>query len=377
MKRILFIFIGLAVAASLMWAGAAMAANVRSGDSPRVMENETIDGTLYAAGNKIRIDGTVQGDVICGAQELEINGVIEGDVICAAQKITISGEVQGDIRVAGQEVTIEGVTAGSVSIAGQDITTTPESAIAKDVTILGSKATLDGSIGRDAQVMAEVFSANLSLTRHLEVTAQTVKLGEKTQVGGNFIYTSAADASIATEARIAGETEHKIPETNEPNPQTYLGVMLLSLTSFAVLGGALLLAVPRFLHATAQAIQKAPLLTVAAGFAGLVLPPFVGAILLLSGVGTPLAIAVLLVWCLSLLCGLVVSAQALGQAILRKSGWHAFIALLIGLGALFLLGLLPFAGGFVLLAAVIWGVGAQWYTAVSRRTIAKKATKEL
>lgn len=376
MKRILVVFIGLAAASSLLWTGFAVAANVRTGDAPHVMSNEVIDGTLYAGGNTLRVEGRVQGDFICGGQDVDISGVIEGDVLCAAQKITISGEVQGDVRVAAQQVRLEGKVAGSVSLLGQQVDLSERSQVGRDLTAIGQQVLLNGSVGRDAQAMAETFYANATVGRHLEIQAPQVSLGDKTDVAGDFIYTSKADAAVPASARIAGKTEHLVPEVPATHQRSYVSSVLIAFLSFAVLGAAVLVATPRILQATTRTINASPLLTLGAGFAGLVLPPLVAGMLLLTVIGMPLALLVLFSWVISLLLGLVVSGQALGQIIVKKMGWPAIIAQLVGLGVLFGVALIPFVGAFVMLIAVIWGVGGQWHTVVKHRGLDFKPTKD-
>lgn len=372
MKKALLIFIGLAVATSLAWAGVALAANVRTGDAPRVTSNETIDGTLYAGGNIITIEGRIQGDLICGAQEVDISGIVEGDVLCAAQKITISGEVQGDVRSAAQQVRIEGAIAGSISIIGQQVDIAADALVGRDALVIAQQALINGVVGRDAEVMAETFYANGKFGRHLDANSAAVSLGDKAVIAGNFVYTSATDATVSATATITGTTEHKVPETPAPAHRSYLSTMLINLASFIVLGMALLLASPRFMRTTTNAQSRSPLLTLGAGFAGLVLPPFVGGLFLLTIVGAPIAALLLLGWIASLICGLVVSALTLGQLLVKKFGWNAYVALLVGLIAIFAAGLIPYVGILVLLCATIWGVGAQWYVAVIHRNKDRK-----
>ncbi len=372
MKKALLIFVGLVVATSLAWTGIALAANVRSGDAPRVTSNETVDGTLYAAGNIITIEGRIQGDLICGGQEVDISGVVEGDVLCAAQKITISGEVQGDVRAAAQQIRVEGKIAGSISMIGQQVDIAIDGSVGRDATIIAQQALINGIVGRDVQAMAETFYANGTLRRHVEVTGAAVSLGDKAVVAGNFVYTSTPDATVSATASVSGITEHKIPETPAPASRSYLSAMLINLASFIVLGMALLLASPRFMRTTTKTQSMSPLLTLGAGFAGLVLPPFVGGLLLLTVVGAPIAALLLIGWIASLMCGLVVSAQTLGQLLLKKFGWNDYIALVVGLIVIFAVGLIPYIGVLVILVAVIWGVGAQWYVAVMHRHAERK-----
>ena len=242
MKRIIFTCAGLAIVAAFCWTGFAMAANVRTGDAPHVMTNEVIDGTLYAAGNKLRVEGRVQGDFICAGQEVDISGVIEGDVLCAAQKITISGEVQGDVRVAAQKVRLEGVVAGSASLLGQHVDTSERSQVARDLSAVGQAVTLNGSVGRDASAMAETFSANAAVGRHLDARATDVTLGDKAAIAGDLTYSSSQQATIAASARITGKTQQLQPENSAMPQRSYASSILLAFVSLPCWAALFLLA---------------------------------------------------------------------------------------------------------------------------------------
>jgi hypothetical protein len=374
MKRILLAGVGFTLALSLLWVGFVNAANVRSGDSPRIMSDEVIDGTLYSTGGNIKMEGRVQGDLMCVGQNVEITGVVEGDVLCAGQNITVSGHVQGDVRIAGQNAKVTGKVDGSVTALGQSVDIEHTAAIARDVTAVGQGIAIGGSIGRDVEAIGTIFETKAKIGRDLDVTAPTITLQNTTEVSGMFMYVSEDDATIETNAKIAGKTEHKLPETQEEQaitPATYIATLVFTFSSFLMVGTALLVAAPRLVRAATTALKTSPFGTLGAGLVGIVVPPFLALVLLVSAVGVPLGIILLLGWFITLLTGVVFTGQALGQIIVAKLGWQGGMsqvaALVLGLFTLFLAALLPYLGGAIIFVAVVWGVGAVWYTVIKRR----------
>jgi hypothetical protein len=375
MKRTMIVFAGFAVVLSVLWAGVASAANVRSGDSPRVGRDEVINGTLYAAGKDLKIEGTVQGDVMCAGQSVDISGTVEGDVLCAAQAITVSGHVTGDVRLAGQITTVSGEVEGSATLIGQTADITSTATIGRDVTITSQDSTVEGAIGRDLEaIVGNNFTLNSPIGRDLDVTSPSVTLNDKTVVTGTFMYVSTANANVAEGVEV-GRTEHKIPAKTDDQPlmgpMTFIKAAVFTMAGFLVVALALLLVAPRLLKAASRNLQISPVGTVGAGLAGLVGLPFIAALSFATLIGIPLALVVFFVWAVSLLLGLVVTAYCLGTAIGRRfkwnDAWHDLLALVMGLAILFLLTLIPFIGGFVIFASVIWGAGAVWYTAFMHR----------
>ncbi len=374
MKRTVLVFIGFVAALSLLWSGFAIASNVRSGESPRVMADEVIDGALYTVGKDIKVDGRVEGDIMCAGQTVEITGTVEGDVLCAAQTITVSGHVEGDVRAAGQVVVLKGKIDGSASIAAQNSSIETGAVVGRDVTIVSQLATIDGTVARDAQVTATTFSGDAVIGRNLDLTAQVITLHDKTNIAGDFRYISEPDAAIAMGAHITGKTEHSIPDTRSRQmvtPATYVNTAIFSFLSLLLVGAALLLAVPRLVAATTATLQQRPFVTVAVGCGALVVAPFIAVMLMVTIIGIPLGLLLLFSWLVSLFVAVALSAHAVGHMIIKKLGWQDawrhFASMVIGLFAIFLGSLLPFIGGFIIFCALVWGVGAQWYTLIKRR----------
>lgn len=381
MKRLVLFFVGLTGALSLLWAGVLVAADVRTGESPTVMSNETIDGTLYAAGTTIRVDGTVKGDLICGGQQVTVSGTVEGDILCGAQSITVTGHVTGNIRSAAQTISVTGKVDGSVTIAAMTATLGSDGVVGRDLTVVGQDVVLDGTVTRDTQVGSATFNTSGKLGRDLNVEASAVTLNDKTTVGGNFAYVSKEDASVANGAHITGKTTHRQPPKNAQTPtalsvSAFLSALALGFASFLLLGLAMLGASPRLMAATSHAITKSPLGTIGVGLLALIVPPIAGLTLFITVIGIPLAFVIFLSWLVAIIMALSVSSHALGRLIVSKLKWEEkwpnFAALVVGVFILFLLALVPYIGGYVMFAALLWGLGGLTYAAVSQRRVTGK-----
>lgn len=377
MKRTVLIFAGFAVALSVLWAGVATAANVRSGDAPRVGRDEVIDGTLYAAGKDLKVEGTVLGDLICAGANVDISGTVEGDVLCAGQYVTVSGHVMGDVRLAGQTTTVSGVVDGSATLVAQLADVTSTASIARDVTITGQDSTIEGAIGRDLEaIVGNNFTLNSPIGRDLDVTSSSVTLNDKTTVAGAFMYVSAANANVAEGVKIGGKTEHKIPAKtdDEPlmGPMTFMKAAVFAMAGFLLIGLAFALVAPRALKAASRSLQSSPVGTVAFGLGALVGLPFAAALSFVTFIGVPLAMIIFFAWAISMLLGIAITAHWLGAMVSRRLKWgeglHDVLSLLIGVVIILLLALIPYVGGFVIFASIVWGEGALWYAVFKHRT---------
>ena len=84
----LLVFFGLL---ALALASPVSAADFRSGDDVVIGANEVIDDDLFAAGNRVEINGTVTGDLWATGSEVIVNGEVEGSVFIAGQTLAVNG----------------------------------------------------------------------------------------------------------------------------------------------------------------------------------------------------------------------------------------------------------------------------------------------
>lgn len=337
--------------------------DIRTGDAPTVAKDEVVDSALYTAGGNIRIEGTVRGDVFCAGEAVEIAGTVEGDVLCAAQSIAIRGEVHGDVRSAAQTITLIGRVDGSITLAARMASVENTARVGGDVTLLTQEARIEGQAGRDISSYADKVVLGGQVDRDVYAEAQNIEITNQAHVNGNFVYKSEQSASIANEASIVGSTEHRVPEPDASSNMAavYLGGALFGLGSLLLVGLGLFVAAPRLLDATAMHIRKYHVWPLGLGLFVLIGAPLVAVALMVTLIGIPLGILMLLAWGAALISSSVFTSYAVGQIVTQKlhikSGLQRVAALGLGLLILFLLALIPYAGGFVILLAVVWGLG--------------------
>ena len=122
------------------------------------------------------------------------------------------------------------------------------------------------------------------------------------------------------------------------------------------LGLLLLLFFPRLDHAIVGVVERRMAAALGFGAAAFFLIPILGGLALVTVVGIPLGIFVLLGLALVYTVGYVVAAQGLGR-LLIKPPTSRFLAFLVGLGILRVVELIPFVGGLVWVLAAIFGLG--------------------
>ena len=364
MKRKLLMAVGLVLAVAFMGTASAKAINAHRGDTMTVSKGEVVDATIYRFGKRILIEGTVKGDVYCAGQTVEITGTVEGDVLCAAQEIRIGGTVQGDVRAAAQNLFVLGDIKGGASLAGQTISIEDKATIGRDATIAGQTFRLAGKIGRDVVNAGSIAMLAGPIGRNADLYGDQPIVQSSAQIGGNFTYTSKHDAQIDKGAVIKGETTHHQPPQRNQQPSVWPGRIMNPLSwliGILVVAGAALLLTPRWFKGTTTLMLHKPFGAVGLGIAMLLLTPILAVLLMVTLIGLPLGVPLLVVWFFALVASYAFVAYAIGSWLLVHLPWlekgREFAALLIGALLVVLFIHIPIFGFWLGLLATFWGLG--------------------
>jgi cytoskeletal protein CcmA (bactofilin family) len=260
-------------------------------------------------------------------------------------------------------------------VAGGDVTLGPATTIAGALTLSGGRVRFEGTAHDRLEVSGGSISLDGVVLGDAEVRAEQVEIGPNTRIDGKLIVHSSSEPVIPEGARIAGGVEFNptSPATDdETQPAAAegrsvahgVGSFLWMLGVF-IAGTLFTLAFPGYSQRAAAWIGREPLKSLALGFVLLFCLPVLVVLLLITIIGIPLALLVLLLYLLLLFLGWVTAALFLSHKLLgvMRGGqsvstlWRLF-ALLLGVLGLWLLGQLPYVGGWVSFAALLLGIGA-------------------
>jgi cytoskeletal protein CcmA (bactofilin family) len=365
MNKTKLLLVGLLVALPLVgWAAMVHAEGFRSGNDVTVAPGETVDKTLYAAGRTIDIAGTVQGDLICAGQSVSVTGSVMGDVICAAQDIHISGTVMGDVRVAGQSVNLDGTIQGNLSAAGQDVTVDSGGKIARDASVAGQSMVINGMVGRDLMAGSQNVTINGTVGRNVQSANQSLSLGNGAHVGGDITYTSTNLLARDSGATVSGRITRQAPPKQERSA-VRLGAFVRGSVAFAfylfaallVTTLVLVLLVPRTFQTATETAMSHPWLTLLTGFIASMVVPVAVIVLMITVIGIPLAILLLLAWFVVLFLAAPFAAYYLGRLLLGRTENNALLIMLLGASVLLVCYFIPSIGALVSLAVLWFGTG--------------------
>jgi hypothetical protein len=365
------LFGSIIIAAMFVWLPLpAAAADLRQGTDVTVARTETINDDIYAGAGTINIEGTVNGNVIAGGGTVTVSGSITRDLIVGGGTINVTGHVGGSIIAAGGNLTINGPVAQDIVVTGGMIDIGSGASIGRDLVVAGGTATVAAPVGRRVQMSSGSLTLRNRVGGDVRGRVDHLKL-DGAQIGGNLDYTSSNSVELVNGARVGGTTTRHAP-TDTGAGNGFLD-WLRELIGIFALGLILIFLLPGISSRAIDTLRAQPWPSLGIGAAILIIPPIVALIVFIVGIiigGWWLGVLLVPIWILALAVGYVVSGFLLGRLLFARLGWggyHDALALLGGLFVLTLAGLLPVLGGFVGLAALVFGAGALALT-VSRRT---------
>ncbi|WP_255198188.1 bactofilin family protein [Halorarius litoreus] len=286
-----------------------VAADPRFGGTIVVGSGQTV-GDIEAVGGSVVVRGTVDGDLTGVAGNVLIAGTVTGNVEMAAGSVTVTegGEIGGDVNVATGSLLVDGTVLGSVTAGAGEIVLGPDARIAGDLrydpdaTLSGNRGAVEGSIVADDSLVGDVTVGPVVPPIVFDVWGLLVGLA---------------------------------------------------------IGALLLYGAPEFADRVTGMAVGEPLRSGGVGLLAVVLAPIVALVLVLTIIGIPLALVGAILFGIVVWIGSLYGRLAVGVWLARLLDQESRAAtLLLGFGAVFVVGLVPVLGGLVQAVVALLGFGA-------------------
>lgn len=245
------------------------------------------------------------GDQVVLLGRVEVpRGASVGEVVVFSGRVDVAGVVRGDVIVASGPIWISGQVSGSVVALNGSVHLLPTSQVGGDV-LARDRVTLDAGASVGGSARQDV---RFTFSRPLHAL-------------GGFV--------------------------------SWLAIAV----SMLILGLGFAFLAPRALVRTAVAARGAPWASTGWGLALALLIPLLALAAIASVAGLALGLAVLLALALLMMVGAVVTAHAVGRALVGEARRPA-TAYLAGWGIATVIGLVPFVSGIVFGLSLVFGLGA-------------------
>ena len=399
MKRILMFLVGGILCAAML--SPLGAAEFLVGES--AIPSSPIDDDAYIAGGKVLVNEPVRGDAAVTGGSLIVNAEIGEDLLIAGGSLVINGPVGDDLRAAGGDITISGDVADDLIAAGGNITVARNVRIGGDLLAAGGKVTLDGTVegnlkaaGGKIVFRGEVLGdADLRSTEEMvldgTVEGRTVFAAGDVELGpaasfegpveywlrkGEMDFGSSAAAGVLFKESLRLPSFEDMPRIPGKVPRAGLFV---SWVAFSLLSGSLLILILillslRYFTVAGERLAEGFWKSAGLGFLYFLVTPCLSFLLMVSLLGLPLGIFLLVVYIFSFVFASPLSALVLARWIERRreAEWGKGVLFGVAFGVLVclkVLSLIPVAGWLVLALFICAAFGsllsAKWSVARS------------
>lgn len=353
--------------------------------------NEVISGELWVHADTVAVAGRLEDNLFSlatgtatGEQSppaFELTGTVLGDLWAAGENVRVGGAVGRHARLFGfKTVTVSGKVDRNLMALANAIEIDSSAAIQGDCVILGRDIIADGRIAGSANLMGQRVTLAGDFATNVTVTAAEITVMPGTRIGGNLSYLAEKDLVLDSRVTLGGRIIRMEPKPATPTSSTGGLTWQLALYAAALIAALAFTSLfPGLSMMAAHKLYESPWRCVLLGFVTFCLIPMSALVLLLTLIGIPLCVMLLLAYAIVIYFGKLPVALLIGHLVLRRGNRQAttpfFPALGIGLLVLYAVVSLPFSIDTVAWFAITFaGIGALVGAIIERRALVPMAT---
>ncbi|HYM75836.1 MAG TPA: zf-HC2 domain-containing protein [Candidatus Dormibacteraeota bacterium] len=336
----------------------------RHGDFVTVPASETVEDTLAAVGNTVRVEGVIDGDLLVFGGTVEVRGIVKGDLLSFAKRTVVSGRVEGSIYDFSNSLDLDGQLGHSIYGFAQSLRVNDRGHVGEGIVAAAGDVSLEGEVKRSVDILGS-GNADVSGTigRDLTMNGGSLTLTNTARVGGNLIARvhQLKEVHIADGATIAGkrDIQVRVRQSQFMRPRFYFH-QAIWLAAAMLVGWLGLVLFPGFFRATTQAVGSG-WLSLGWGVGVLAGGPVAMVVAAITLIGIPISLMLFPVYLTAIYLAKVWVGAFLGQILLKPAGgtkgdW--MLGLLVGLLILTIVGFVPYLGGLIRFGVVCLGLGA-------------------
>ena len=328
-----------------------------------VAASETVDDTLLASGNIVRVEGVVNGDLLAFGRSVEVRGTVKGDLVSFARSTVVSGTVEGNIYDFSNSLELGGQLGHNIYGLMQSLRVNDRGRVGGGVVTAAGDVSLEGEVHRSVTMFAGNADVSGSVGRELTMTGDSLTLTNTARIGGSLSarVRELKNVHIADGATIVGtrDIQVRVKRSHFTRPRFYF-YQAVWLAGAMLVGWLGLVLFPGFFQASTHAVGSG-WRSLGLGVAVLAGVPVAIILTAITLVGLPLSLMLLAVYLAAIYLAKIWVGAFLGQILVKPAGatkgdW--LLGLLVGLLILTIVGFIPYLGGLVHLGVVCLGLGA-------------------
>jgi cytoskeletal protein CcmA (bactofilin family) len=336
------------------------ATEFRKGDQITIAKDEVIHSDLYAAGGRIRIEGTIEGDLIVAGGDIEVSGHVLGDVLSSSGSVRLTGKVDGNIRGYAGNINLKGTVGRNVMLFGGDVVIDRDAKIGGSVTAFCGHQSIDGHVSRDLLAFAGQVNIAGSIGGSARIKGGALHIDSAAQIGGPVNFEGDDAPEVSPQAKLASPVHFEKRQHGADYSSVHYYVwQVIWAAAFILFGLVLFALMPQF---SRDAVKSAEQYGASAGLGVLVFfsVPIAAVIACVTVVGLFIGVSTIFIWYASLYFAQIIVGAVVGQWLMGRTSelWPLIGRMAVGLVIVRLCTTIPHAGGWVKFAAMLWGVGA-------------------
>jgi len=336
---------------------------LRHSDFVSVAANETVDDTLLATGNIVRVEGVVNGDLLAFGGTVEVRGTVKGDLVSFAKTTVVSGTVEGRIYDLSSSLDLDGELGHNIYALAQSLHVDNQGRVGGGIVAGAGDVTIEGQVNRSVTMFAGNADVSGSIGRELTMAGDSLTLANTARVGGNLSaqVDELKNVHIADGATIVGkrDIQVRVRKSRFTRPGFYF-FQAVWLAGAMLVGWLGLVLFPGFFRGSTLAVASG-WRSLGLGVAVLAAVPVAIVVIAITLVGLPVSLMLLALYLAALYLAKVWVGAFLGRILLKpaagtKGDW--LLGLLLGLLILTIAGFIPYLGGLVHIGVACLGLGA-------------------
>lgn len=328
------------------------------------------NGDHLAVGCPISVTKPVTGDLVAAGCDVEVLAAVSGNLVLMGGNLRLAAPVKQGVYAAAGRISIESDVGGNVRSGAGKLSIGPNAKVAGNVDAGSGEVEIDGAIGGNLRAGAGRVRINGPIAGNADIESGEVELGPNARIDGKLTYKGGSEIRRDPAAQVRGDIEQTLETPRWKRSQSYpsrshlhhgwgWSLMLM------LLAGFLVAALPQFYTRVSDTTRTRWPEAVLIGFVTLVCAPVVAVIAILTLIGIPLAIALIVGYLGLIVWGHATAGVIVGDVMLKRwggersavQGWRAGAAV-AGVLILAVLASLPWIGGFISLIAIVTGMGA-------------------
>lgn len=273
----------------------------------------------------VQINEPLARDFIGGGGTVRISQRVGQDVFVVGGSIFVDSGVGGDLRAAGNHVVINSNIGGNIAVLAQIVEIGENAKIEGSARIYAQEVIIYGEIKKDAVIDA-------------------VNLDQKGTIGGNL--------------------EYKKIEPKKYDTSFGWFFRLVGLFGMLVVGLIFVSIFPKTIRKIVSSDIKNPFKDLLYGAVGLIVVPIASVVLMLTIIGFPIGLILMILYLIALYLGQVFVGIILGTYIFgifkgkrEASKFSLMWTMVVGIVILWMISGIPSLGGLIKILAIIWGLG--------------------